>query len=249
MAFTYDRATTKLIYGLPPDREYGRWNGTFNNGITSWRTLVQQRITGGTLNTLRILVVGCGLGLMVEGLKDEGFSRAWGINLNDYFGSLWDQATCPVMTNGGRWMDTSTSPWTDRILAPGQQWPCEVRADIRPLLGKFDIRTMTATNVGTLTGLSGAQRQFDLIFTEDVMTNYALAEMEAIYAACDARLAGGGQVRHLVTLNWNPGYWATDGTWVALNGAPAMDLTQWTATLGGRTNHQFQDISVSQAVG
>lgn len=234
MAFTYDRATTKTIYGIPAEHEYGRWNGTFANGVTSWRRLVQQRITQGTLNTARILVVGCGLGLMVEGLKDEGFSRAWGINLNDYFRSLWDQATCPVSDGTMRYIDPVTK--VQSLIGPGARWPVEVRADVRPLLGQFDVRTMTTTQIGNFTGLAGAQRSFDLIITEDVMTNYTPAEVEAVYAACDSKLAGGGQVRHLVSVGW-------DSSAYGLSGGAPWDLAQWTASLGGRTNHQFQDIA------
>lgn len=242
----YDRATVKLLWGIPPEIEYGRWNGTFNDGVTSWRRLVATRITQGTLNTTRILVVGCGIGLMVEGLRAEGFSRAWGIGLNDYFRSLWDQATCPTMTAdtgdptiGGYYIDPTTKAQTP--ITYGNQWPCEVSTTaLRPFLGQYDIRTMTTTNVGTLTGLSGAQRSFDLIITEDVMTAYGNTELEAIYAACDARLGGGGQVRHLVSLGSDLTPWG---------GSPLRTLAEWTATLGGRTNHQFEDIAgVAQAL-
>lgn len=193
--------------------------------------MVNQRIKGlpGILNTTRILVVGCGLGGLVEGLKDEGFQRVWGISLDDYFASLWDQATCPIMGAGAMFIDPVTKAQTP--IAAGQRWPCEVRADIRPLLGKFDMRTMTQTQVGQLTGLSGAQRAFDYVITEDAATAYPDAELTAFYDGCRARLATGGRVLHLVSLGF-------DGT--PFNGATARTLAQWQAT---RPADSFQDVA------
>lgn len=207
----WDRATTKMVYGISDALEYGRWMGTFANGASMWRNMVNQKLAGQSmLRTARILVVGCGLGLLVEGLKDEGFTRVWGLNLDDYFGSLWDQATCP----------------------PG--WTCEVRADVRPLLAKNDIRTITNTQMRALTGTNNIR--FDVIVTEDMITSYLTSEMAAVYSACDAWLVAGGQVRHLVTVEW-------DSSRYGLPGAPTWTLNQWTASLGGRTNHLFQDIA------
>lgn len=224
-----------MLYGLPSELEYGRWMATFANGSSSWRNMVTQRIKGlpGVFNTTRILVVGCGLGLLVEGLKDEGFQRVWGINLTDYFSDLWDQATCPISDGTMRYMDPLTKEPQSPIPA-GQRWPCEVRSDIRPLLGKFDVRNMTTQQIGALTGLSGAQRQFDLIITEDVATAYPDSELQAVYDACQTKLAGGGQVRHLLTLGF-------DGTVYNPPGAPSRTLAEWQATRGAP--HVFQDIT------
>lgn len=235
---TYDRQTTHTLYGIPTETEYGRWCMTFANGASAWRNMVNQRIRGlpGVLNTTRILVVGCGLGGLVEGLRDEGFQRVWGINLNDYFGSLWDQATCPVMGAGAFFIDPVTK--AQSVIAEGQRWPCEVRSDIRPLLGKFDIRTLTQTQVGQLTGLSGAQRAFDYIITEDALTAYPDAEMTAFFTGCEARLASGGRIVHMLSLNF-------DGT--PYGGATSRTLAQWQALRGAP--HSFQDIAgISETV-
>lgn len=228
----YDRARTHELYGIPDATEYGRWCMTFATGASAWRNLVNQRIKGlpGLLNTTRILVVGCGLGGLVEGLKDEGFQRAWGINLDDYFGSLWDQATCPVMGAGAFFIDPVTKAQSP--IAAGQRWPCEMRAEIRPLLGKIDIRTMTQTQVGQLTGLAGAQRAFDYIITEDILTAYPDAEMGAALTGCEARLASGGRIVHLLSVGF-------DGT--PYGGATSRTLAQWQALRGAP--HIFQDIS------
>lgn len=228
----YDRSTTHSLYGIPNETEYGRWCMTFANGASAWRNMVAQKIRGlpGVLNTTRILIVGCGMGGLVEGLKDEGFQRVWGINLNDYFGSLWDQATCPVMGADAFFIDPVTKAQSP--IALGQRWPCEVRSDIRPLLGKFDIRTMTAAQVGTLTGLSGAQRAFDYIITEDVLTAYPDAEIGAVFTGCESRLASGGRIVHLLSLGF-------DG--VPLGGATSRTLAQWQALRAAP--HSFQDIA------
>lgn len=235
---TYDRPTTKQLYGIPAETEYGRWIATFANGASMWRNMVTQRIKGlpGVLNTTRILVVGCGLGLLVEGLKDEGFQRVWGIGLTDYFSDLWDQATCPVLGAGAFFVDPLTKATS--TLPEGSRWPCEVRADVRPLLGKFDIRTMTQAQVQSFTGLSGANRRFDLIITEDVLTAYPDAEIGAVFSGCESLLASvaGGQIRHLLTLN---------GDFTAQGGAPARTLAQWQALRAAP--HVFADIGgVSQ---
>lgn len=234
MTFIYDRATTKRIYGIPDTSEYGRWMGTFANGASAWRNMVNQRIKGlpGVLNTTRILVVGCGLGLMVEGLKDEGFQRVWGLCLPDYFSDLWDQATCPVMGADAVFIDPVTKAQTP--IAEGQRWPCEVRGDVRPLLGKFDLRTITNTQMRALTGTNNMR--FDYIITEDAATQYNAAELPALYNACDAWLAVGGRVVHLLTLNW-------DSAAYGLDGGPNWTLAQWQASASARPAHTFQDIA------
>src|SRR5215203_1694077 len=240
MSFPYDRATTKRIYGIPDTTEYGRWMGTFAGGASVWRNMVSQRIRGlpGILNTTRILVVGCGLGLLVEGLKDEGFGRVWGIDHGPYFADLWDQATCPIVGEGATYIDPVTKEPTP--LVAGERWPCEVRADIRPLLGRFTLPANTSgannTRMRDFTGTNNMR--FDYIITEDAATNYSASELGAFYDACDAWLAPQGRVAHLLTLGWDSqGFYGLDG-------GPNWGLAQWQAS---RPAHTFADISgVSQ---
>lgn len=69
-----------------------RFGGVSGDPKKFWRSYYQQRLVpifGNITGAQRILVVGCGLGLMVESIRDTGFANIWGIDMGPYMPTLW----------------------------------------------------------------------------------------------------------------------------------------------------------------
>jgi hypothetical protein len=237
VAITYDQTTVERLWGGP--------NGTYSRAFWQlfkpsqeaspkwWRELYEQRIVpaiGTVTGAQRILYVGCGLGLGVEVVIDSGFVG----------GNAWG-------------IDNSAyfqSLWSNTA---------QTRADIRPKLGAHDIRTVTNTQLRTLTGLGGNVR-FTIIITEDILSSYTTAELQNANAsvnplvACLLWLASGGKIIHLMwTMNgstpdmtvWPSGRQIpqADGsaipeTWagqpMANPGSPPRTLAEWQTLVAAR---------------
>src|SRR5215212_5132222 len=89
MAITWDQQTFARTYG---DLGTAGLGSTFAGDATWWRRYYEQRIvpTFGTITgAQRILVVGCGLGRLVEAVQATGFANIWGIDSSSYVASLW----------------------------------------------------------------------------------------------------------------------------------------------------------------
>lgn len=96
MAITWDQTTFQRFYGvdnLAYSRAFwGRFGGDAADPKKFWRAFYQQRllpIFGNITGAQKILVVGCGLGLMVESIRDTGFANIWGIDMGPYAPTLW----------------------------------------------------------------------------------------------------------------------------------------------------------------
>lgn len=135
-------------------------------------------------------------------------------------------------------------------------WPTQARADIRPKLGALDIRTVTATQLRTLTGINNVR--FTQIITEDMISGYTQAELASTSAtvnplvACQNWLAAGGKIIHLMMAQggvtpdmtrWpanaleNGEFASWAGTLMANPGSPAMTMAEWQALRSAP--HQF----------
>lgn len=199
MAITYDQLTVERLWGTP-EHGYSRafWQAFKPSADASprfWKDLWDQRIVpaiGNVTGAQRILFVGCGLGMGVESAIDSGFvaRSCWGIDNSAYMQSLW---------------------------------PTEARADLRPgsqdpKLGALDVRTVTNTQLRTLTGLGGNVR-FTIIITDDMLSSYTQAELASANVAVNPLvaipnwLAAGGKIIHLM--------WTMDGS--------TPDMTRWPA--------------------
>lgn len=65
---------------------------TFAGDAAWWRRYYEQRIApvfGSITGAQRILVVGCGLGLLVSAVQATGFANIWGIDRSAHVASLW----------------------------------------------------------------------------------------------------------------------------------------------------------------
>lgn len=185
-----------------------------------------------------MLFVGCGFGLGVERVIDSGFAarNCWGIDNSTYITGLW---------------------------------PTQARADLRPgaadpKLAQLDIRTVTSTQLRTLTGINNVR--FTQIITEDMISSYTQAELASTLAtvnplvACQNWLAAGGKIIHLMMakdgitpdmthypaggIDPLTGDWASwsappggVGQALASPGSPATTMAQWQALRGAP--HQF----------
>jgi hypothetical protein len=73
-----------------PDGDHGKW----------WRALLSQRIepvfAGKITGAQRLLVVGCGLGILVEELISLGLNNTWGIDSSPYCASRWTPELMPT---------------------------------------------------------------------------------------------------------------------------------------------------------
>ena len=89
MAITWDQETFHRTYGTPEGTGLGT---TFAGDTAWWRRYYQQRIVpvfGNITGAQRILVVGCGLGRLVEAVQASGFANIWGVDSSPYVASLW----------------------------------------------------------------------------------------------------------------------------------------------------------------
>src|SRR5215207_658737 len=89
MAIVWDQQTFARTYG---DLTGSGLGSTFAGDAAWWRRYYEQRIVpifGGITGAQRILVVGCGLGKLVEAVQATGFANIWGIDRSPYVASLW----------------------------------------------------------------------------------------------------------------------------------------------------------------
>ena len=193
MAITYDQVTVQRLWGGPlgtySRQFWERFKEPENNTQAFWRDLWNQRIVpaiGPVTGAQRILFVGCGLGLGVERVIDSGFAP-----------STWGIDNSAYFQS--LWPDTT-----------------QTRSDVRARLGAYDIRTVTNTQLRTLTGLGGTVR-FTQIITEDILSSYTDAELASTSAsvnplvACQNWLAASGKIIHLI--------WTMGGS--------SPDMTKW----------------------
>lgn len=89
MAITWDQQTFQRTYGDDNGTGLG---STFAGDAAWWRRYYETRIVpvfGSITGAQRILVVGCGLGLLVSSVQATGFANIWGIDRSSYVASLW----------------------------------------------------------------------------------------------------------------------------------------------------------------
>lgn len=89
MAIIWDQQTFQRTYG---DLNGSGLGSTFAGDAAWWRRYYEQRIVpvfGNISGAQRILVVGCGLGLLVQSVQATGFANIWGIDRSPYVASLW----------------------------------------------------------------------------------------------------------------------------------------------------------------
>lgn len=96
MAIVWDQQTFQRFYGvdnLSYSRAFWeRFGGVSGDPTKFWRAFYQQRLVpifGNITGAQRILVVGCGLGLLVESIQSTGFANVWGIDSGPYMPTLW----------------------------------------------------------------------------------------------------------------------------------------------------------------
>lgn len=89
MAITWDQTTFNRTYGDATGTGLGK---TFAGDATWWRRYYEQRIVpvfGNITGAQRILVVGCGLGLLVSAVQSTGFANIWGIDRSHDVALMW----------------------------------------------------------------------------------------------------------------------------------------------------------------
>jgi hypothetical protein len=202
-----------------------RFGGVNGDPKRFWRHFYETRLVpifGQITGAQRILVVGCGLGLMVESVRDTGFASIWGIDSGPYIPTLW---------------------------------PTEVPVAIRPLLGQFDILTITDQQTRSLTNGT----TFDWVVTESVMESYMPLEQAAMYDACQARLKTGvpaSKVVHIVNPSFDGTRYLPDAVDLATGllqpwagqlminqGCPVRTLAEWQTSRPNQTFVSFEGIS------
>lgn len=232
MAITWDQTTFQRTYGSP-EGTYSRafWE-SFGGAPTTdparfWRNVWEQRIVPAIGN-----VTGAQRILFVG---------------------------CGLGLGVERVIDSGFAPSTwgiDNSTYIQGLWPTQARSDIRSKLAQLDIRTVTAQQLRTLTGINNVR--FTQIITEDMISAYTQAELTSALAsvnplvACESWLAASGKIIHLMMAQggitpdmtrWpanglENGEFATwAGTPMASPGSPAMTMAQWQALRGAP--HQF----------
>lgn len=206
----------------------------------------------------------------------ESFGGAPATDPARFWRSVWEQRIVPAIGNvtGAqrvlfvgcglglgveRVIDSGFAPSTwgiDNSSYIASLWPTQARSDIRPRLAQLDIRTVTATQLRTLTGVNNIR--FNQIITEDMISGYTQAELASTQAtvnplvACQNWLAAGGKIIHLMMAfdgvtpdmtTWpvnaleNGEFASWAGTAMANPGSPSMTMAQWQALRGAP--HQF----------
>lgn len=89
MAIAWTQQDFQRTYGSPEGSGLG---ATFAGNAAWWQRYYEQRIVpvfGTVTGAQRILVVGCGLGLLVNSINASGFATCFGIDRSSYVASLW----------------------------------------------------------------------------------------------------------------------------------------------------------------
>lgn len=179
----------------------------------------------------------------------ESFGGAPQTDPARFWRNIWEQRIVPAIGNvtGAqrvlfvgcgfglgveRVIDSGFAPSTwgiDNSAYIASLWPTQARSDIRPKMAQLDIRTVTPTQLRTLTGVNNVR--FTQIITEDVLSSYTQAELASASAAvnplmaCENWLAASGKIIHLMMAQ---SAYNADGS-VVPGGGFTPDMTRWPA--------------------
>ena len=139
-------------------------------GLSHYRHTLQKLGATGISPAAETLIVGCGLGWLVEVLDDIGSNAVWGADTSTLIQSTWDNPAVGILPS------------------------------IRLLLHGIDIQDPDAIDQFKAVGAGNNKGEFRNIITEHVLEGLEPGDISTFLDACDAILTSGQtNVLHLVT--------------------------------------------------